>query len=424
MVSLFTLRYEKFTSFFQIILFLLILLFCFFVSFNPSIGKVLLNNMFYIWLLSLNFKKMYFNLANSKIFLLIILLFLWITFSTFMPPTTNYYNYDNFIKYFLLPIIIISTSIKIEYIKYLLGSFLLGMFVNELISYGIYFEFIKDKFLGFDIVGHKSNPVPFLTSHIEYTLFLSLTILMSLFGIFKVNNKKLKVILLLFSVTMITNLFLTTGRTGQFTLFITSLFLVGIYFRQNWKYIVFSLITLGCIFILAFNFSSNVNTRLTQGYSDIKKVIKEKDYNTSWGIRLSSYIIIPDIIKNEEFNVFFGMGYCEVDKIIQKIHIDKFGKDSSFSGTFGHLHNTYITVLAGLGFVGLFIFLILWYYLFTIKIDDYYLNYVRYSFLFVVTFGGLSSNLFWQREVMLLSAIFISIIICLTTKNDKEEINA
>lgn len=422
MVSLFTLRYEKFTSFFQIILFLLILLFCFFVSFNPSIGKVLLNNMFYIWLLSLNFKKMYFNLANSKIFLLIILLFLWITFSTFMPPTTNYYNYDNFIKYFLLPIIIISTSIKIEYIKYLLGSFLLGMFVNELISYGIYFEFIKDKFLGFDIVGHKLNPVPFLTSHIEYTLFLSLTILMSLFGIFKVNNKKLKVILLLFSVTMITNLFLTTGRTGQFTLFITSLFLVGIYFRQNWKYIVFSLITLGCIFILAFNFSSNVNTRLTQGYSDIKKVIKEKDYNTSWGTRLSSFVIIPDIIKNEKFNIFFGMGYCEVDKIIQDIQIEEIGK--FMESQYGHLHNTYITIFAGLGFVGLFIFLMLWYYLFTIKIDDYYLNYIRYSFLFVVTFGGLSSNLFWQREVMLLSAIFISIIICLTTKNDKEEINA
>ena len=63
------------------------------------------------------------------------------------------------------------------------------MFINELISYGIYFELIKEKFLGFSINGNKSNPVPFLTSHIEYTQFLSLTAIMSLFAIFKLNNK-------------------------------------------------------------------------------------------------------------------------------------------------------------------------------------------------------------------------------------------
>ena len=147
MFSTLALKYEKFRNLLQIVLFFLILLFCFFVSFNPSIGKTLINNMFYVWLLTLNFKNIFYYLKSNKIFLLIVVFFVWISFSTFITPTTNYYNYDNFVKYFLLPILIISTSIKTEYIRYLIISFIGGMFINELISYGIYFELIKEKFL-------------------------------------------------------------------------------------------------------------------------------------------------------------------------------------------------------------------------------------------------------------------------------------
>lgn len=91
---------------------------------------------------------------------------------------------------------------------------------------------------------------------------------------------------------------------------------------------------------------------------------------------------------------------------------------------YGHLHNTYIAIFAALGLIGLIIFLMFWYYLFKAKIEDSYLSYVRYTFLLVVTFGGFSSELFWQREVMLLSAIFISIIIYVSSKNEKELLNA
>ncbi|MCT7533300.1 O-antigen ligase family protein [Aliarcobacter cryaerophilus] len=422
MFSTLALKYEKFRNLLQIVLFFLILLFCFFVSFNPSIGKTLINNMFYIWLLTLNFKNIFYYLKSNKIFLLIVVFFVWISFSTFITPTTNYYNYDNFVKYFLLPILIISTSIKTEYIKYLIISFIGGMFINELISYGIYFELIKEKFLGFSINGNKSNPVPFLTSHIEYTQFLSLTAIMSLFAIFKLNNKFIRLILIVFLITMVTNLFLTTGRTGQFTLLMTSIFLIIIYFKNNIKYIFYSFLTLSIVFILGFNFSSNVNTRIKQGFNDIEKVIKEKDYNTSWGIRLTSYIIIPDIIKNEKFSLLYGFGYCAVDKEIQQIQTKVIG--DYMKSQYGHLHNTYITIFAALGLIGLIIFLMIWYYLFKAKIEDSYLSYVRYTFLLVVTFGGFSSELFWQREVMLLSAIFISIIIYVSSKNEKERLNA
>jgi O-antigen ligase len=223
---------------------------------------------------------------------------------------------------------------------------------------------------------------------------------------------------------MVINIFLTIGRTGQFTFLMTSIFLAIMYFRNNWKYILYSLVGLVIVFILAFNFSSNTNARMKHGYSDIEKVIKEKDFNTSWGIRLSSYIIIPDIIKDERFNIFYGMGYCKVNDNIMDIQLNKFGKDSGFKDTFGYLHNTYISMLAGTGFVGFVIFIIFWFYLFFVRIEDYYLSFIRYANMFVITFQGISNELFWQHEIMLLSAVFISITTYVTTKNNKEELNA
>lgn len=422
MLPSFILKYEKLRNFFQVVLFFLILLFCFFVSYSPSIGKTLINNMFYVWLLTLNFKNIFYYLKSNKIFLFIIIFFIWIAFSTYITPTSNYYNYNNFIKYFFLPILIISTSIKKHYIKYLLVSFLVGMFINEIISYGIYFEIIKEKFLGFPISGNQSNPIPFLTSHIEYTQFLSLAIIMSLFGILKVTNNLIRTILIVFLITMLTNLFLTAGRTGQFTVLMTSIILTIIYFKNNIKYILYSFLTIVIIFILAFNFSSNVNTRLKQGFNDIEKVLKNSDFSTSWGVRLSSYVIIPNIIKNEKFNLFYGFGYCTVDKEIEQIQTKEIGEYMQLQ--YGHLHNTYITIFAGIGLIGLIIFLFIWYYLFRVNIKDSYLNYIRYTFLLVITFGGFSSELFWQRDIMLLSAMFISIIIYISSKNEKEQLNA
>lgn len=414
-------NYQIVRNFAQLTLVIAIVLFSFFVSFDPSIGKNFVNNMFYIWILSLNFMSFMSFIKNNRIFLLIIIFFLWITFTVIITSTINYYNYDTFIKYFLLPILIIVTTIKKEHIKYIVSAFLLGMFINEIISYGIYFEVIQSKFFGFNIVGSKSNPVPFLTSHIEYTQFLSLAIVISVFTFFNTKNIFFKIILAIFFITMTTNLFLTTGRTGQFTLLMTLIFLIIIYFRNNIKYIFLGFLSIVVIFILAFNLSSNTNHRLKSAYNDLAKVITENNYESSWGVRLSSYIIIPKIIENENFNIFYGMGYCEVDNIIQKIHINEFGEDNIFARTFGHLHNTYITIFAGTGIIGITIFFIIWYHLFMVKIYDKYLNYLRYSFLFVVTFGGFSSNLFWQREVMLLSAIFISIIIVLSRDYSKEK---
>ncbi|MFV7791045.1 O-antigen ligase family protein [Aliarcobacter lanthieri] len=410
-------NFLKVGEFSEKILIFLIFLFSFCLSFDSDINKVILKIMFSLWIVTFNFKNILYFIKNNKLFLFIIIFALWVFATCIFTQVINY-SYEQFIKYFLIPILIFSTTIKIENIKYIISAFLLGIFINEIISYGIYFEIIKSQFLGFDIVGNKYNPVPFLPSHMEYTLFLSLAIILSIFSFFYKNNKIIKSILLIFIITMTTNLFLTTGRTGQFTLLGTLCILLIIYYRHNYKIILagFSLILI--IFSLAFFFSGNTNTRLKQGYSDIVKVINDKEYNTSFGIRLSSYVLIPEIIKDENFNILYGIGYSRTDMIIQKIQVEKFG--AFMERQLGHLHNSYITIFAGTGIIGLVLFFLIWYQIFKIKIEDIYFNYIRYSFLFIIVFGSLTENMFRQKEVMMLSAIFISIIIVISSKYIKQ----
>ena len=109
----------------------------------------------------------------------------------------------------------------------------------------------------------------------------------------------------------------------------------------------------------------------------------------------------------------------DFDILESKIQIQKIGE--FMQNQKGHLHNSYITIFAGTGFVGLAIFMIILYKIFSIKIEDKYFNYIRYAFLFVFFLAGFTENIFRQKEVMMLSAIFISIIIILSTKYFKNE---
>jgi O-antigen ligase len=415
-------KYNSSLHLIKILLIMFIILFTFFLSFDSNINQLILKIMFPLWLLSLNFKKIVYFFRNEQLFFIIIIFSLWILITCLI--TLNFeYSFERYLKYFLIPVIIISTSIKKENINYIIGAFLLGMFINEIISYGIYFEIIRSQIFGFNIVGNKHNPVPFLPSHMEYTLFLSLSIILSIFSFFNVNKKIIKIILSIFILTMVTNLFLTTGRTGQFTLLGALIILSIIYFRHNYKYILLSFITIFIIFIMAFFLSNNTNERIKKAYSDIVNVINNKDYNTSLGVRLSSYILIPKIIENEKFNILYGTGYSNLNEVIHQIHIKEFGDDSIFKVQEGHLHNSYITIFAGTGIIGFILFMLIWYKIFKIEIKDIYINYVRYSFLFILFLGGFTENMFRQKEVMMLAAVFISIIIYVAIINYEEKTN-
>lgn len=169
---------------------------------------------FVFWFLLLvlvkkDYKNSFFVLKDNKIFFYFFIflgyIFLSSLWSNYEETTLSLLN-----KYFywiIVPCIVILA--KKEWLYTILNSFLLGMFVSEIISYGIYFEL-------WTMEGSSpSQPSPFMLT-IHYSVFLAFTALVLLYRfLFEDEALKVKIILFVFFIITTTNLFISTGRTGQ-----------------------------------------------------------------------------------------------------------------------------------------------------------------------------------------------------------------
>jgi len=99
-------------------------------------------------------------------------------------------RYD--IKYwYYIPIILIATTLKKEYIPKTISAFLLGMMISEILSYGIFFELWTWKH------GNPSDPTPFM-NHLQYSMFLTFTSLLLLNRVFFETQIKWKIFYFLY----------------------------------------------------------------------------------------------------------------------------------------------------------------------------------------------------------------------------------
>lgn len=395
------------------LLILVILGFAFLASFDPEVGRYYAKYMSFLWLLTPAPRRLFYLIKYNRIFQLILAFTAWALITNLIsePETATGYEIRKYFRFYLLPILVISSSIEKKHIPFLVKAFITGMLLNEIISYSMHFGLLEKNFLGFQLTGDRYNPIPFLTSHIEYTTFLAFSIIISIFTIINSRHWYSKTILTVFAITMTINMFITNGRTGQFILISSSIILLLIYFRHKPKLIVLGVALLAATFTLGYQLSPNVHNRAHQAINDINRLIHHQDLDTSWGIRISSYLIITDIIERQPF---YGFGFNQADKNTHEIQLERFG--SNFQKTYGQLHNTFINILASTGFVGLFIFILTLVTAFRTPIESEYFSYIRHAFLLTIIFNGVSSTLFWEREVMLLSSIFLSIIIVSTLR--------
>lgn len=169
---------------------------------------------FVFWFLILvlikkDYKNSFQILKENNIFVYIVI-FLSYTFlsafwSSFEEDTFKYLQQYSY--WIIVPSIVILT--KKEWLYNILNAFLIGMFISEIISYGIYFEILS----GFK--GGPSNPSPFMNT-IHYSVFLAFTSLVLLYRFLYENlSVRVKVLLFIFFVITTTNLMISTGRTGQ-----------------------------------------------------------------------------------------------------------------------------------------------------------------------------------------------------------------
>jgi O-antigen ligase len=390
----------------------LVLLFVLVAPIKPLLGKKVIIVTFILWIVSINYKDLIFTFRNSKTVQFIFLFCFYITLSLLWTENVQVglkWLEVNII-YFFIPIVLIITIKKELLINKMIVVFIISMMINEVISYGIFFNLI-DNIFGFYVTGDTSNPIPFQVSHIPYSTYVAFTILLSLYKILFIKGKSFYVnlITIIFVITMILNLFLSTGRTGQFTIVMTIFSLLIVYQRTNVRNILISLILMIFIILVEYNIGNSFQKRVIEGVNDITKIYQNNDFNSSIGVRFGSYILLPKFLNDT--NIIIGTGIGDIQDFVIERTKNYFGQNSIFSEQKGILHSTILEILITYGITGFLIFILIFYSLFKIKLYKKELIYIRYILVFFIIYSGMSANMFTFKEFMFLYAIFISVII-------------
>ncbi|XOB61356.1 O-antigen ligase family protein [Campylobacterota bacterium DY0563] len=407
----------------------LIVFYAFIIPFEYTITKELVKVMFLLWILTFDYERLKLiikvlkeNRVFQSVFLLssfILLSYLW---SDSYPNTvygdTNFF-FKSFIYFYILPIIIIVSSLNTKYIPIIIYSFLISMFINEIISYGIFFEFWST---GIPKSSHFS-PVPFQLSgsHITYSVYIAFAILLSIYKLKQIKNRYIYGIFIFFLITMSINLFISIGRTGQFALFLTLCSLLLIYYKHNIKKIILFVCSLLFIFIVAYYNINTFNIRINAGIKDVKNIIYNKEIkNSSVGNRLLSWNAYSYI--NETKYLLYGVGMGNKEEYVKKrlLETNYPHKNIIDFWKFGRLHNMYLEILVSNGIIGLFLLVMLFYSIFKADIKNKHIKYISYITSLVFTFVAIACDLFFFYEMMLLFGLFLSVVISQSNYEKKE----
>ena len=385
----------------------LIVLFAFAMPLHRVLGKLTIILMIVVWLFSLDFKKYYFLLTEYRTLQILIIFIVYITSSIFWSENkwTGIEWVYLIYKYLFIVILIITSSLDKKYIKHIISAFLFSMLINMLATYYMFFYSIENVFW-LEFTEHNS--------YLDYSIFAAFSIFLSLYRFFNAKISYLKTSYLIYIIAMTVNLFISEGRTGQLAFILTSVILAYIYFKRNIKYILYSLASIILVLCLSYNFSKIFHDRINFSISNVNDVITNTNYNSSIGVRLSAYKILPELVK--ENNIIFGSGIGDVRDIVHKKYIQTFGTGKIFDDVHGYIHNTFLSILISLGICGLSIFVYFLYSIVKLRLLDEKLDFIKYSFIFTIVFSSFSDNLLGQISVLMLFALFFSMLVVSSKK--------
>ena len=362
---------------------------------------------FLFWILEADFKRKYFEIKNNY-FILTIFIFILYSFISILWSSDKIFALEYVKKYYHFLIIpIIFTSLKKEYIDKVFSTFLLGMLISEITSYGIFFELWTKEGIS------PNDPSPFM-DHSNYSTYLAFTVFILMHKIIHTDDLKWKLAYSIFFLFSTSNLFLNGGRTGQFSFLITLCVIGFLNFKNKLKAVVL-FISLGTtIFVSAYNLSPVFKDRFDYFLHDVEVMINEKDFSNSFSLRVALWISGLEASKH---NLIFGSGIGDerenANYILQKFNIsnDNFKQDTENSIDF---HNMYVQYTVQLGIVGLIIILLIFYLLFKLDIRDKVYRNLLIIFLILYFCHSMLGNSFHINQSMVLFVLFSSIFITIS----------
>ena len=373
------------------------------------------------WIVEGNFKEKFHKIFANKILILLLLLISLVYLSLLWSSNVTIKTISDIDYIFLLLIPISYTILQKEWTQKIITAFLSGIFVSEICSYGIYF--------GWWTMNHgtPTDPTPFM-NHIEYSVFLSFTailLLSRLFSSYFTNKEKL--FILPFFLTVVGNLFLTGGRTGQIAFIGAVVIMFILHYKVSIKSIILSVVTLSIIYIGAYHFSSTFNSRVNALYSEVK-LISNNNLTSSVGIRWTYYILAYDMFRNDPQKILLGAGYNDyfeqINHILDK-NIDTRYGDYSLAEDFlrnNCTHTQYLQILFEIGIIGLSLFLLIFYFLLKSKYYNIEIKNLSILFITIFTISSLSDIVIELQFTRTLFILFISLFIVNIIEENKGKI--
>ncbi len=365
-----------------------------------------------LWLADKNIKTKLQQLKSNKLILAISIYLLFSILSSLWSSNVEQtLNIIRLNSYWIL-IFVISSSVKKEQVPTIISSFLAGMFVSEILAYGVFFELWHFKY------ATPQNPSPFMF-WIDYSVFMAFTSILLLNRILSKNyDLKQKILFSMFFISVTGNLFLAIGRTGQVA-FIAGVFVMMIiHYRLSIKSLFLSFILLGTIFTTAYQLSNSFKIRVNAGINDIKQ-IKNMDLNGSWGIRVAYWITTFDIVKEQPIlGVGIGDFKDETAKVLTNQNYNYLTKETKEFMKINHPHNQYLLVLLQMGIIGIFIFLYLIYQILKLDIKEKEIKELSILFTTIFFVSCFAEPLFLKQFTISLFMLFIGLFIASSNKEN------
>lgn len=393
----------------------IIVLYAFLIPISRAGISILSILMILLWLLDGDFRRKFEQIKENKV-VLFIGLFIVYTFLSLL--WTDYESLDHglgqtlkIIRLVFLPMLIIATTLKKEYIPKIITAFLFGMLISEIISYGIFFELWTTKH------GSPMDPTPFM-HHLDYSTFLTFTSLLLLNRFFDATDWRFKVFYFIYFLFVTSNLFLNGGRTGHLA-FAISIFVVGFVNIKN-KFLAFlsMLILVTSVFYAAYHISPVFEQRFNDSSSEINNIKSNNSnkYEGSFGQRLGAWTISIDMVQD---NPFFGTG-AGSEMVEYRKYVKNSGPEFQREGVQNivDFHNEYVHTIVEYGIMGLILYLLIWNYLFKMPIKDRSFANLRVIFIAVFCSASLVELVFHNQFPMSLFALFVGIFVFLNTQKE------
>lgn len=340
--------------------------------------------------------KYKFELLKSNKFIVVLFAFILLNIiSIFWTSDSGFSaNYIGKYHHFLI-IPVIYTALEKKYISYIFGAFIASMLISEIISYGIYFKLFTFKH------ATPEFPTPFM-HHITYSVVLVFTATILLTNFFTQTRVKYKIFDMLFFTTIIINLFINGGRTGQ-VIFLVVMFIVLLsYIKNRLKAMLIASAFVVMTLLLAYNFSTNFSSRVHQFQHGISKIINENDYGGQGGMRLALWIVGSEIFLDHPI-IGTGIGN-EMKDANRYASFHKFKTKNM--NEFADYHNVFINIAVQLGIVGLALLLSIFYMLFQLKFKTKQHHILNITFLVSFVLFSCTHNTIHLMNPMIFFALF------------------